>query len=123
MALHLRQQQGGGALGRSRDELLGKNIWEEFPQAEGSVSDRQIEWAMEEGIATEFEAESPVLGAWVAARAYPSRGGLSVHFATLPSASSRGSPRRAREAERKRIARDRHDAPCKTSPTPLRPSA
>ena len=66
--------------GRSREELLGKNIWEEFPQAEDSESYRQIKRAMEEGITTEFETISPVLGIWVAGRAYPSREGLSVYF-------------------------------------------
>ena len=66
--------------GRSREELLGKNIWEEFPQAEGSESYRQIKRAMEEGITTEFETLSPILGIWVAGRAYPSQEGLSVYF-------------------------------------------
>ena len=66
--------------GRSREELLGTNIWEEFPQAEGSESYRQIKRAMEEGVTTEFEALSPVLGIQVAGRAYPSQEGLSVYF-------------------------------------------
>ena len=66
--------------GRSREELLGKNVWEEFPQAAGSEFYRQIEQAMEEGVTTEFETISPVLDAWVAGRAYPSREGLSVYF-------------------------------------------
>ena len=56
--------------GLSQDELLGKNIWEEFPQAVGSEYYRQIQRAMEEGVTTEFEATFPVLGAWVAGRAY-----------------------------------------------------
>src|SRR5918995_1022306 len=66
--------------GRSREELLGKDLWEEFPQAEGSESYRQIKRAMEEGITTEFETLSPVLGIWVAGRAYPSQEGLLVYF-------------------------------------------
>jgi PAS domain S-box-containing protein len=66
--------------GRPRDELLGKNIWEEFPEAVGSESYRQIQRAMEEGVTTEFETISPILGAWVAGRAYPSSDGLSVYF-------------------------------------------
>jgi PAS domain S-box-containing protein len=66
--------------GRSREELLGKNIWEEFPHAVGSDSHRQIMRAMEEGVTTEFETVSPVLGTWVAGKAYPSREGLSVYF-------------------------------------------
>src|SRR5215212_9548314 len=51
--------------GRSREDLLGKNIWEEFPQAVGSESHRQIKRAMEEGMTTEFETISPVFGARV----------------------------------------------------------
>ncbi|HEU4494329.1 MAG TPA: PAS domain S-box protein [Rubrobacteraceae bacterium] len=66
--------------GRSREELLAKNIWEEFPQAQGSESYRQIQRAMVEGVTTEFETISSVLGTWVAGRAYPSRVGLSVYF-------------------------------------------
>jgi PAS domain S-box-containing protein len=66
--------------GRSREELLGKNVWEEFPQAAGSEFYRQIERAMEEGVTTEFETISPAIAGWVAGRAYPSREGLSVYF-------------------------------------------
>jgi PAS domain S-box-containing protein len=66
--------------GRSRDELVGKNIWEEFPQAVGSQSCRQIKRAMEERATTEFETICPILGTWVAGRVYPSRDGLSVYF-------------------------------------------
>ncbi|MDQ3922786.1 MAG: PAS domain S-box protein, partial [Actinomycetota bacterium] len=58
--------------GRSREELLGKNIWEEYPQAEGSEFYRQIRRAAEESIVTEFETAFPVLDTWTAGRAYPS---------------------------------------------------
>ena len=66
--------------GRHREDLLGKNIWEEFPQAVGSESYQQIRRAMEEGVTTEFETMFPLPGAWIAGRAYPSREGLSVYF-------------------------------------------
>jgi PAS domain S-box-containing protein len=98
--------------GRSREELLGKNLWEEFPQAEGSEPRRQIERAMDEGTTTEFEAISPVLGAWVAGRAYPSREGLSVYFSDVTARKrAEEALRRVRDSERKRIARDLHDGP------------
>jgi PAS domain S-box-containing protein len=98
--------------GRSRNELLGKNVWEEFPEARGSESHRQIERAMEERVTTEFETESPVLGAWVAVLAYPSQEGLSVYFRDVTERKrAQESLRRVREAERKRIARDLHDGP------------
>ncbi len=65
--------------GRTREELLGENVWEVFPQGVDSESYRQIRRAMEEGITTEFEAYSPGLDAWTAGRAYPSqRGAVGV---------------------------------------------
>jgi PAS domain S-box-containing protein len=98
--------------GRPREELLGKNVWEVFPEEVGSESYRQIRRAMEEGVTTEFEARSPVSGAWVAGRAYPSREGLSVYFRDVTEHKrAEESLGRVREAERGRIARDLHDGP------------
>jgi diguanylate cyclase (GGDEF)-like protein/PAS domain S-box-containing protein len=65
---------------RSQEDLLGKSIWEEFPQAVGSESYQKINQAMEEGVTVEFETVSPLLDRWIAGRAYPSAGGLSVYF-------------------------------------------
>jgi PAS domain S-box-containing protein len=98
--------------GRLREELLGKNVWEEFPEEVDSESYRQIRRAMEEGVTTEFEAISPVSGAWVAGRVYPSREGLSVYFRDVTERKlAEEALGRVREAERKRIARDLHDGP------------
>ena len=83
--------------GRSREGLLGKNIWEEFPQAEDSEYYRQIGRAMREGVTTEFETISTVPGAWVAGRAYPSREGLSVYFRDV-------TERKRAEEERARLS-------------------
>jgi PAS domain S-box-containing protein len=82
---------------RDREELLGKNLWEEFPQAVDSEPYRQIQRAMEESLTTEFETRSPVLGTWVAGRAYPSPEGLSVYFQDV-------TERERAEEERARLA-------------------
>ena len=66
--------------GRSREELLGKSIWGEFPAWAGSEFSRQIRRAMEERSTTTLETAFLVPGAWIAVRAYPSRTGLSVYF-------------------------------------------
>jgi PAS domain S-box-containing protein len=83
--------------GLSREELLGKNIWEEFSQAEGSEFYGQIRRAMEEGVTTEFETISPVRNTWIAGRAYPSQEGLSVYFRDV-------TERRRAEEHRARLA-------------------
>jgi PAS domain S-box-containing protein len=83
--------------GRSREELLGTDLWEEFPEVEGSESYREIKRAMEEGITTKFETLSPVFGIWVAGRAYPSQEGLSVYFQDV-------TERKRAEVDRARLA-------------------
>jgi PAS domain S-box-containing protein len=83
--------------GRERQELVGKNIWEEFPEAQDSGYYLQTRRAMEEGVTTEFETISPVLGIWIAGRAYPSREGLSVYFQDV-------TERKHAEVERARLA-------------------
>ncbi|CAA9439988.1 MAG: diguanylate cyclase/phosphodiesterase (GGDEF & EAL domains) with PAS/PAC sensor(s) [uncultured Rubrobacteraceae bacterium] len=68
---------------RTREKLLGKNIWEEFPQAVGSENYQRIEKAFWEGEAAEFETMSPVLHAWIVGRVYPSSGGISMLFHSI----------------------------------------
>ena len=65
---------------RSREELLGRNIWEEFPQAVGSEPYEEIERAAREGTTTEFEAISPMSHSWISGRVYTSLGRVSVFF-------------------------------------------
>jgi hypothetical protein len=57
--------------------LLGKNIWEVFPQAGGTESYQVIERGAKEGVGIEFEMVFPVLpGSLVARRTYHSAEGL-----------------------------------------------
>jgi PAS domain S-box-containing protein len=66
---------------KPREELLGKNIWEVFPQAVGTESYEVIERTAKEGVGIEFETISPVFqGSLIAGRTHPSAEGLSVYF-------------------------------------------
>ncbi|HZG50731.1 MAG TPA: PAS domain S-box protein [Pyrinomonadaceae bacterium] len=67
-------------LGRKREELLGKNLWEELPEAAGSVFQEQLQRASADGEAVTFETFSSRLEMWVEIRAYPSPAGLSVYL-------------------------------------------
>jgi len=65
---------------RSREELLGKNLWEEFPEIVGSKFEENYRRAVREQTAVTFEEFYPPLDAWFEVRAYPSPEGLSIYF-------------------------------------------
>ena len=68
-------------LGRPAAELLGKNMWEEFPEAVGTDIYDHYQKAVAEHITVNFETFYPPFDAWFEVRAYPSPdGGLSVYF-------------------------------------------
>ena len=70
---------------RSRDELLGRNIWDEFAPAVGSVFYHQYHRAMAERVAVEFEDYYAPLDAWLEVRAHPSAEGLGVYLHNINS--------------------------------------
>ncbi|MFN8663442.1 MAG: ATP-binding protein [Thermomicrobiales bacterium] len=68
------------AWGRSRDELLGRHIWELFPEVVGTPNYAAILQAMRSGTPQHFYDRSPAVHGWVAGRAEPTPSGLIVHF-------------------------------------------
>jgi PAS domain S-box-containing protein len=68
------------ALGRGRGELLGRTLWEAFPDAAGGVAERELRRAAAEGAPRVFEYYSPVLEREVAVRAFPGEDGLSLFY-------------------------------------------
>ncbi|RBY87599.1 SpoIIE family protein phosphatase [Blastococcus sp. TF02A-30] len=66
---------------RSRDELLGRVIWDEFPAAGGSAFEENYRRAVATGGQVAFPAYyPPPLDGWYEVRAWPSPDGLSVYF-------------------------------------------
>lgn len=67
-------------LHRTRGDLLGRNLWEEFKEAVGTTSDHEYRRAIAEGVTVSFEQFYPPLNRWLEAQAHPSREGLAVYF-------------------------------------------
>jgi len=85
-----------------REGLLGRNVWEAYPDAVGSVFDDEYHRAVSQHAAVEFEAFYPPFDAWLEVRAYPSAEGLSVYFHDITER------KRAREALRQSEERFRN---------------
>src|SRR6185369_940283 len=69
------------AIGRPPEQILGRTLWELFPDIAGTEIDRQYHRAMDERLPVAFEFYYPTWDAWWDNRFYPSPEGLSV-FAT-----------------------------------------
>jgi two-component system cell cycle sensor histidine kinase/response regulator CckA len=67
-------------LGRKRDELIGKELWQEFPQLNDSPFEENYRRVLSEQASMEFEASDAAGKIWFEMRAYPSNGGVSVFF-------------------------------------------
>ncbi|GGD92663.1 PAS domain S-box protein [Planktosalinus lacus] len=67
-------------LGRKREEVLGKNLWEVYPDAVALDFYKYYHDAMASGTTVSFEEFYPALNKWFEVSAYPSEEGLSVYF-------------------------------------------
>ncbi|MFA9415601.1 PAS domain-containing protein [Natrinema sp. HArc-T2] len=67
-------------LKRSREELIGRVMWDEFPQTVETQFPDGFHRAMDEQVPVSFEIYHTHLETWFEARAYPSETGLSVYM-------------------------------------------
>lgn len=67
-------------LRKRKQELLGREIWKEYPQSVGGELWRECMIAAAEQHPVHFEAELSLDGKWHEVHAYPSREGLSIYL-------------------------------------------
>jgi PAS domain S-box-containing protein len=85
-------------LRRSRTQLLGKVLWEEYPATVGTLIESQLKRAAADGCVVAFQEFAPALKIWVDVRAYPSRDGLTVYFRDVTE--QREMEQRLRQSQR-----------------------
>ena len=66
--------------GKSRAAMLGKVVWDVFPEAVGTMFDVQFRRAVETGETVAFDSYYEPLNMWFEVRAFPSEEGLAVYF-------------------------------------------
>ena len=70
-------------LGKPAAELLGKCLWEVFPDAVRTIAYPEYHRAVESKIATQFELFFEPFESWLEINAYPSETGLSVYWRNI----------------------------------------
>ena len=66
--------------GNDMVEVLGKSLWELFPDLKDTKFYTEYHRAMAEGVSVHFEEFHAASGRWYQVHAYPSEEGLAVHF-------------------------------------------
>ncbi|WP_276132588.1 PAS domain S-box protein [Polluticoccus soli] len=67
-------------LRRKRSEMLGNNVWECFPEANGTKLQECLQQAADTKRSVHFEDYFQTLELWIEVNAYPSEDGLTVFF-------------------------------------------
>ncbi|NJO80752.1 MAG: PAS domain S-box protein [Cyanobacteria bacterium RM1_2_2] len=70
-------------LQRPRASLLGRVVWDEFPEAVDSPFYHEYHRAVSEQVSVKFEAFYAPLNHWIEVQAYPAQTGLSVYFRNI----------------------------------------
>jgi hypothetical protein len=65
-------------LRRRRGELLGRQLWKEFPDLQDSAFSDNYRRAMSEGVTVQFDHHHSPYDMWVQVKAYPSEQGLAI---------------------------------------------
>ncbi len=70
-------------LQKRRQKLMGKNIWDEFPETTGTIFFQQFHRSVSDKVNVKFEAYYPLLNVWFEVETYSSDEGLSVFFQNI----------------------------------------
>jgi PAS domain S-box-containing protein len=73
-------EEGLRLTGRSRKDLMGRSIWQVFPDLAGTAFEKEARRAVADGEPARLELLYEPLGGWAEVRMYPSGAGLAIYF-------------------------------------------
>src|ERR1700733_3224737 len=69
--------------GATAGDVIGRVIWERFPQMIGTLNEQVLRRVREEQRVITFEAPSPTTGVWVSVNVGPSGDGVTVYWRVI----------------------------------------
>jgi PAS domain S-box-containing protein len=75
--------KAGEILGKNPEGLLGKNIWEEFPDIVGQPFQLSYEKVMAEGVSIQMEQYYEPFERWIENSIFPTKNGISIFFSDI----------------------------------------
>ncbi|MDX5364922.1 MAG: PAS domain S-box protein [Alphaproteobacteria bacterium] len=73
----------------SRGQIVGRNIWDMFPDARGSLFQKEYEAVIETQTPTRFTEYFPPLDGWFDVHAYPTPDGIALYFRDVTAERAR----------------------------------
>lgn len=67
-------------LGHDPNEMMGKSVWQVFPDVKGTLVERELLRALEGLMPVNYEFSYPPDKRWYAVRGYPSKDGIILIF-------------------------------------------
>lgn len=90
--------QGEQIINRVREHLIGKRLWDEFPELRGTRFESEYRRALSDQVPVRFEESYAPLGGTFEVRAYPVVAGLAIYFTDVTDERKRDE--RLRQTER-----------------------
>jgi PAS domain S-box-containing protein len=90
LVVHYFNKAAESMLGRNRNEVIGKNLFDAFPEAKGSTFEKKYTEAVRTKKQMSFEAyfEIPPYANWYDVKVYPTKNGISVYFLVITEQKS-----------------------------------
>ena len=76
-------RQAEKLLQKTREELLGRRIWDVFPEVVGTIFFEKYHEAVAKQVSIEFEGFYSPWNCWYEIHAYPSKDGLAIYFTDI----------------------------------------